>query len=455
LPVVFFVFNNYQFDSDKPKTEQRRKPIENSKFITLKVDKEQAKAEEEAEYQWPMKVNYRPAFLPTDVVTQLDFNFANSLYQRFNGGPYVNPGMGVVVKTSVVDLLEDLKFEGGLRYSFGGDNTEFFASFYNRKKRLDKQFLYQFLTQEQELADASLRKNLVQKGSVILKYPFSEVAAVRATTSLRQDRLVTSAISDATLRVPDVITYMGGVKLEFVFDNTRPKGLNLYNGTRYKIWVEGYQEFDNSNSDFMTIGLDYRNYLKIHRNIVWANRLSASTSLGSRKLVYYMGSVDDRVQLAGQDQFDDSQNIDRDQGYYFQTIATPMRGFIQNARNGNSFALFNSELRWPIISYFSPKPLKSDFLKNFQVVGFTDIGTAWTGTTPYSEDNSFNKKEVISGGSNVVIELENKKDPIIGSYGAGLRSKVFGYFVRFDYAWGVEDGIVQDPVWHISLALDF
>ena len=168
-----------------------------------------------------------------------------------------------------------------------------------------------------------------------------------------------------------------------------------------------------------------------------------------------MGSVDDRVQLGGQDQFDNSQNIDRNQGYYFQTIATPMRGFIQNARNGNSFALFNSELRWPIISYFSPRPLKSDFLKNFQVVGFTDVGTAWTGTTPYSEDNSFNKKEIISGGSNVIIELENKKDPIIGSYGAGLRSKVFGYFVRFDYAWGVEDGIILDPVWHLSLALDF
>ena len=55
----------------------------------------------------------------------------------------------------------------------------------------------------------------------------------------------------------------------------------------------------------------------------------------------------------------------------------------------------------------------------------------------------------------MVVELENKKDPIIGAYGAGLRSKLFGYFIRVDHAWGVEDGIVQDPTWHVSLALDF
>jgi len=452
-PQDYVDINNYQFDSEEDKQEKRRKPIENSKFITLKVDKDK-KAEEE-EYKWPLKVNYRPAFLPTDVVTQLDWNFANSLYQRFNGGPYVNPGMGVVLKTSVVDLLEDLKFEGGIRYSFDGDNTEFFASFYNRKKRLDKQFMYQLLQQRQEINDFQLFKNIVQKGSIILKYPFSEVAAIRGTASLRQDRLVALAINNPSLETPDEVTYMGGIKFEFIFDNTRPKGLNLYNGIRYKFWIEGYQEFDVSQSDFMTIGMDYRHYTKVHRNIVWANRLTASTSLGSRKLVYYMGSVDDQIQIGGDPQFDFSQNIDRSQGYYFQTIATPMRGFIQNARNGNSFGLFNSELRWPIISYFSPKPLKNDFLKNFQVVGFTDVGTAWTGLSPYSEDNSFNTRTITSGGGSVVVELENKKDPIIGAYGAGLRSKLFGYFIRVDHAWGVEDGIIQDPVWHLSLALDF
>mgnify|MGYP001446535364 CR=1 FL=1 len=40
--------------------------------------------------------------------------------------------------------------------------------------------------------------------------------------------------------------------------------------------------------------------------------------------------------------------------------------------------------------YDQNKPLQSDFLENFMVIGFGDIGTAWTGKNPYSSDNSFN-----------------------------------------------------------------
>lgn len=454
-PQGYIDINNYRFNTEKPTKEEseptKRKPIENSKFITLKVP---GKEEKKDEFALPLKENYRPAFIAQDIVTQLDWNFANSLYQRFNGGPYVNPGMGLVVKTGVVDLLEDYKFEGGMRYSVDGDNTEFFATFHNRKMRLDKEFTYQILNQKQQPNDFNINKNIIQKGSFVLKYPFSAVSALRGTASLRQDRTVTASINDISLREPDEVSYLGGAKLEFIFDNTRPLGLNLMAGTRYKIWSEAYQEFNVGESDFFVFGLDYRKYIKIHRNLIWANRFSYSTSLGNRKLVYYMGAVDDWLVFGG-DQFDFDQNIDRTQGYYFQTIATPMRGFIQNVRNGNSFALFNSELRWPIFSYFSQKPIKSDFIKNFQVIGFTDIGSAWTGPNPYSEENSFNTRVVTSGGASTIVRLENKKDPVVGSYGFGLRSKLLGYFVRFDYAWGVEDGIIQDPIYHFSLALDF
>jgi hypothetical protein len=115
--------------------------------------------------------------------------------------------------------------------------------------------------------------------------------------------------------------------------------------------------------------------------------------------------------------------------------------------------VINNELRWPVFSYFFQKPLKSDFLENFQVLGFFDVGSAWTGPTPYSEENSFNSTILQSG--NVTIEIENNRDPVIYGYGFGLRSKLLGYFIRTDWAWGVDDGITLDRVFYISLAMDF
>jgi hypothetical protein len=50
-----------------------------------------------------------------------------------------------------------------------------------------------------------------------------------------------------------------------------------------------------------------------------------------------------------------------------------VRGFSQNIRNGNNFAVFNSELRLPFFRYLAGHPLASGFLNNFQVVGFADV----------------------------------------------------------------------------------
>jgi hypothetical protein len=192
-----------------------------------------------------------------------------------------------------------------------------------------------------------------------------------------------------------------------------------------------------------------RHYQKIHRNIVFASRFAASSSFGTQRLIYYMGGVDSWMWA----HFDQSILPDPSQNYQFQTIATPLRGFYQNARNGNSFVAINNELRIPLISYFSTTPLKSEFLENFMLLGFGDVGTSWTGLNPYSSENSFNTREI--NGHNYTITIHNQKEPIIYGYGIGLRSKLFGYYVRFDWAWGVDDGVTMPSVKYLSLSLDF
>jgi outer membrane protein assembly factor BamA len=151
--------------------------------------------------------------------------------------------------------------------------------------------------------------------------------------------------------------------------------------------------------------------------------------------------------------FDNSIPIDNAENYGFQAVATNMRGFKQNIRNGNSFALINTELRVPLFQYLLNKPIRSDFIRNFQIVTFFDLGTAWTGDSPYSNDNSFNT-EVINGNPVTVI-LDRQVDPIVAGFGGGLRSRVFGYFLRADWGWGYEDGVVRDMLFNLSLGLDF
>lgn len=115
--------------------------------------------------------------------------------------------------------------------------------------------------------------------------------------------------------------------------------------------------------------------------------------------------------------------------------------------------MINSELRLPLFRYLANKPLKSDFLNNFQLVGFGDIGSAWSGLNPYSPENSLFTR-VISKPP-LLITVEMQKDPIVGGFGFGLRSRIFGYFIRADMSWGVEDGVVLPSKFYFSLSLDF
>src|SRR6202008_4972246 len=114
-----------------------------------------------------------------------------------------------------------------------------------------------------------------------------------------------------------------------------------------KMWVEYWRMIKEEKHDLLTFGFDVRDYRKIHRDLIWANRLAGASSWGSDRLIYYMGGVDNWLNP----QFDRSINIMNPDQYQFQTLATNMRGFKQNIRNGNNFVVLNSELRWPIFKY--------------------------------------------------------------------------------------------------------
>jgi len=385
------------------------------------------------------------------IVSQIDFSFMNTSYQQFTGGGYpiyLNPGFNALFMVGTQDLLENHRLLGGVRFTLNLDNTEFMLSYESLEDRLDKQMVFH----RQELKQFNEYYGVKQVSNgfyYILKWPFSRVSAVRGTVLARADKEVFLSMESNTLKEPNRYGFWGGLKAEWIFDNTRQLAQNIHEGVRAKLFAEYFQTVDESNKNLFVVGGDARYYMRIYRNFIWANRIAASTSFGKNKLVYYMGGVDNWLFA----KFNQNINVATDQNYSFQTLATNMRGFTQNIRNGNSFAVINSELRIPLVKFVVNKTFTSEFINNFQVNVFGDIGTAWTGLSPYSEGNSLYTQTITRGPITVV--LNKQLEPIVGGYGFGLRSKLLGYFIRADWAWGIENYKVQPRVFYLSLNLDF
>jgi len=419
--------------------------------VKQKAAIESAIPEAQEEFKEPRQRNYDVEYTINQLVSQLDFNFLNASYQPYTGSNtpiYLYPGTSALLKVGGVDLLEDYRITGGIRLDLNLENNEYLLSFANLKRRVDKEIIFHRQSVE-DVGDFSIIRHRIHEIYYILKYPFSEVLAIKGSALVRYDKAIYLSTDPYNLLQPNKINTWGGLKTELIYDNTRNLGLNLYSGLRYKFFMEYYQLLGGEKKKLAVVGLDFRHYLRIHRTFIWANRFAASTSFGNSKLIYYLGGVDNWLNP----KFNQENSVASGNDYSYQALATNMRGFNQNIRNGNSFGVINSELRFPVFHYLFNRPIKSDFINNFQVVGFADAGAAWTGANPFSEANTHFLTTIDQKPLNITVLVQ--KNPIVGGYGVGLRSRLFGYFIRTDWAWGVEDGQVQPNIFYFSLSLDF
>jgi hypothetical protein len=448
-------FDNYKFEGDK--NNATNTPTVASNNLLNKKDSTSKKTNANL-FNFPIQKNYFTSFYTDYVVTQFDNSFLANNYQVFAGGGspvYLNPGFNFLTKVAISDLFEDQRITGGFRINPSLDN-EFMLSWERRKKQVDHQFLFDRQTFARVDLSTDQISNFYAKVnthsfSYKIKYPFSPVASIRGSLLYRNDRFMPLSNGDFSLPLKPTYQNMAGVRAEYVFDNTRNVMLNIMNGLRFKVWTEYWQIKDTKNRNLFTSGFDLRHYQKIHRQITWCNRFAGGNSLGTDRLIFYLGGVDNWLNPS----FNNNINIVKPEQYGFQTIATNMRGFKQNIRNGNNFLVYNSELRIPIVRYLINYPLRSDFLNNFQVIGFTDIGMAWTGANPLSKDNTENVNVYPYEGSNIVVTVNNPKNPLVGGMGFGFRSRLLGYFVRLDFGWGIDNWEVQKRVVGFSLATDF
>ncbi len=426
----------------------------------------QKKEEEEDGFILPKQRNYNVEFSVSQLVTQVDFSYLNQTYQPFSVSvnpsndsnipgfdiepSYSSPGLSPTFKLGVSDLMEDYRIVGGFRISLDLINKEYFVSYANLRKRLDKEFIFQRRTLEEPLFSAYVTRQYTNEGFFVLTYPLNRVLRLRGTFLVRNETYVFAGPDEFSIRYPNVKYNWGGAKAQLIYDDTKNIGLNLYEGSRFMVFGEYNQLIEELDRHLLVFGFDFRNYLRLHRQFIWANRFAGSTNFGTDKLMYYMGGTDSWMFP----EFEQETPFDYTQSWVYQALSTNMRGFNQNARNGNNFLLLNSELRMPLFRYLINRPIKSEIINNFQLVTFGDLGVAWAGWNPYDEDNVLYTRYVESGPLRIRVQYE--KDPIIGGFGFGARTKLLGYFLKGDLAWGVEDGKVKkNPIFYLSLSLDF
>ncbi len=397
-------------------------------------------------------LNFQREYSINDLVAQLDFNYMSYSYQSYLNAAvpiYVNNGLSYFTKFGVMDLLEDYRLVGGVNAGPLLKNNEYMLSFSDLRKRLDKEYVFHRNVIDDFSQEGFYYRHFVHDVFLKYNYPLDNVKGFRSTITGRNDKKVPLSIDNFSAALPVENLYHAGLKLEFVFDNTRNPAINQYYGTRYKLFAEYFQRIDDLKKNTYIVGFDFRNYTKLFRNLVWANRIAGSSSFGKERLLYYLGGVDGWLFP----KFNDKIQVDQNTNWVYQTLATNLRGFDQNIRNGNNFMVINSEIRLPIFSFFSKRPVKSSFLSNFMIIGFGDLGTAWTGLNPFSDSNSLFVQTFYSNPISVTVI--NQNDPMVGGFGFGLRSLVLGYYVRADWAWGMQNGILSKSKFYLSVSLDF
>lgn len=394
---------------------------------------------------------------PYDYKTQFS---AQNLVTSFVIDPLL--GFGIQLEMSMNDMLEDHKFLGGILATTNLRSGKIFGEYQYLKHTIDFNVRYdrKSLYRGTEAGSQKYALNQFEIGAAL---PFNNTSRIAikpfyAMTTYNDLNGLTLTNPTPNTETSNMVHYLG-FKAEYVFDNTVVTGLNMTSGLKGKIGYSMYQSVDESEKSFSNFYIDFRNYQKIHKEFVFATRLYYGRFMGSNQQSYLLGGLDNwlfnSTNVTGPD--DPLVNlplVDNSDQLFLQFVM-PLRGFNYNTFNGTNAMVVNFELRFPIIKYFSSKPISSSFLRNLLFVGFYDIGSAWTGKSPFATENSVNTQFINNEGSPFQARIQNFNNPWLSSYGFGLRTVLLGYYMKFDLAYPIEDYTIGKPRFLVSLGYDF
>ena len=375
-------------------------------------------------------------------------------------------GFSVKMETQMNDMLENFRIYGGIQTAFDGRSGDVFTEFqylpsrFDLSARFDRKVIFWSRPESNFEEKYSLQK---------LEFGISLPITVRLRASVKpfaaytrfvdRGERIPSGPGGPEFRAGEQQGYTGA-RAELVFDNSLATGLNIIEGTRGKLSMVTYQGIRQSSASFSQISLDFRHYQKLYREIVFAVRGYTGTFFGNSPKKYLLGGMDNW--LGNVINYDGLNNplyttANYNNDLLFVEFAGNLRGFDYATLYGTSVAVANAELRVPLVRALTGGPIASNFFRNMQLTAFYDIGSSWSGKPPFNATESVRSRVVptTTTGSPFVVKIDEYLNPWLYSYGFGFRSMMFGYYLKFDLAWPVENYIVKNPRLHVTLGFDF
>jgi Tol biopolymer transport system component len=391
--------------------------------------------------------------------------FTNHINSRFVVDPL--RGFGISLQGKMTDVLDNHLFMGGIMTSLDFDSGgDIWFEYEYLKSRLDFRGRYDRKTLRVTDGDFSFQKYVLTKVETGVSYPLTIHSRVYAAPfvaktqyfNLNEDSLIYSKIPELN----ELQVSYAGAKLEYVYDRTEPMGLYAFTGTKGKVGFQHYQGLNYGDRSFSNLYVDLRNYQKIHKNIVLASKFYFGSFMGSNPQTYLVGGMDNWMfnsfynPPANRPEPSPVRNPNglENSNLLFADFID-LRGFDYDEIRGRNALTFSTELRLPLFSYLTRGTITSNFVKNFQLVGFYDIGSAWNDAAPWEKVNDQNTEVINTTGSPFVIVLNNFNNPWLQSYGAGLRTVLMNYYIKFDVARPVRNYKTEDLKFYFTLGYNF
>lgn len=447
---------------------------------------------------------YFVRFMVDKIITQLNNDPIITTYQPFNPASpqYTYQPVNLLFKLGITDVLENHKIYGGFTFPLFGNggfsftNLGWFLTYENLKKRWDKKMTFYRQSVSgtstttipgssdglpiNQSVDYSIKTNYL---SLEFKYPFDVFHAIKLGADYRNDRYVFKSMDSYSHFLNDNVIHTIIGKVEYTYDNSYEVMENIRSGARIRVFTEIFKDIPTklykvgdskwrlpnmNNTIFSEVGVDARYYQKIYKQMIVAARATFNTSIGNAKMMHYIGGTENNIlasipafgAVLGQPNNNAGAPVDGNVNYIYQTIVSPVRGFLGNTRNGSNAATMNLELRIPLFSVLAKNKLRSEFLRTFQIVGFVDAGSAWSDWSIFKGNYPvfYERYTTTASGaeSNTTIFVRKVKAPVVVGTGFGFRVSLGSFFTKFDTAWGFDSGAwSKKPVLYLGFGYDF
>jgi hypothetical protein len=228
--------------------------------------------------------------------------------------------------------------------------------------------------------------------------------------------------------------------LTYVRDNSIWQGgwFAPNNGSRFFGTVYGTPKIGSSGLEMLSAIGDYRTYMKIARDFLFAFRLSGGASIGKNAQQFFIGGTEGWINRS----FERGDiPIENAEDFIFLTPILPLRGYNYNSMRGTHFSAVNMELRFPLVRYLI-LGIPIGF-QNILGTAFFDMGTAWSDSRTWKGLGTNSKGETVT-------------QDLLMSTGLGTRLVFFGFPLRVDVAWKFRwGGGFSPPIYLVSLGADF